>query len=62
MFLTENVQICIRLLPIFDCDFLSYCQLLVYGIVIHYVQHFQAMGYVSLLALTFIVQKSAWAY
>ena len=55
MILTENIQICIRLLPIFDCDFLSYCQLLIYGIVIHYVQHFQAMEYVSLLTLSFSV-------
>ena len=34
---------CIRLLPIFEYDFLSDCQSLMYGIGIHDVQQFQTM-------------------
>ena len=39
-----NVAIVYRIiLPILDYDFLSDCQSLMFGIGIHYVQHFQAM-------------------
>ena len=60
----QLLSMCIRLLLIFDYDFLSDCPPLMHDIAFHYVQHCKqcwSMGYVSLLTLSFIVLQGLLA-
>ena len=52
---------CIRLLPIFDYDFLSNCNSLMHGIGIHFVQHFQAILQIQHKTLSNQSIKQCWS-
>ena len=52
---------CIKLLPIFDYDFLSNCHSLMHGIGIHFVQHFQAILQIQHKTLSNQSIKQCWS-
>ena len=54
-------MMCIRLLPIFDYDFISNCQSPMHGIGIHFVQHFQAILSIQHKTLSNQSIKQCWS-